>query len=79
MPRSRTRQTMHHDPQYYRIRNHLVDFLVHRSKNYGGDGPAAAAHDPMNPPLVRPGLDECATVTPLPLDRVRPTLAAVNG
>jgi len=79
MPRSRTRQTMHHDPQYYRIRNHLVDFLVHRSRNYGGDGPAAAAHDPMNPPLVRPGLDECATVTPLPLDRVRPTLAAVNG
>ncbi|NMG46288.1 ATP-binding cassette domain-containing protein [Aromatoleum toluvorans] len=33
MPRSRTRTDMHHDPQFYRIRNHLVDFLVHRSKN----------------------------------------------
>jgi nitrate/nitrite transport system ATP-binding protein len=27
MPRDRTRGTIHHDPQYYRIRNHLVDFL----------------------------------------------------
>ncbi len=32
MPRDRTRLTMHHDPQYYRIRNHLIDFLVTRSK-----------------------------------------------
>ena len=31
LPRSRTRDTMIHDPQYYRIRNHLLDFLVHRS------------------------------------------------
>ena len=28
MPRDRQRATLHHDPQYYRIRNHLVDFLV---------------------------------------------------
>lgn len=32
MPRNRTRQTMHHDPQFYSIRNHLIDFLVKRSK-----------------------------------------------
>jgi nitrate/nitrite transport system ATP-binding protein len=32
MPRNRVRATIHHDPQYYRIRNHLVDFLVNRSK-----------------------------------------------
>jgi nitrate/nitrite transport system ATP-binding protein len=31
MGRQRTRATLHHDPQYYRIRNHLVDFLVARS------------------------------------------------
>ena len=29
LPRDRAARTrMHHDPQYYRIRNHLVDFLV---------------------------------------------------
>ena len=66
MPHSRTRQTMHHDPQYYRIRNHLVDFLVKRSRDYGDGGPAAAAHDPVHPPVVRPGLEESATVIPLP-------------
>ena len=32
MPQGRNRETMHHDPQFYRIRNHLVDFLVNRSK-----------------------------------------------
>lgn len=77
LPRERTRQTMHHDPQYYRIRNHLVDFLVHRSRDYGDGGPAAATLDPRHPPQVRPGLEERATVTPLPLERARPPLAAV--
>ena len=56
MPRNRTRSEIHHDPQYYKIRNHLVDFLVNRSKTYAG-AEAAARHDPMNPPVVRPGLD----------------------
>ena len=53
MPRSRTRETMHHDPQFYRIRNHLVDFLVHRSRQMQADGSAAALHEPA---LVHPGL-----------------------
>jgi nitrate/nitrite transport system ATP-binding protein len=50
MPRNRARATLHHDPQYYRIRNHLVDFLVSRSK--------ALSHGraPMEPPEVSPGL-----------------------
>jgi nitrate/nitrite transport system ATP-binding protein len=54
MPRNRTRASIHHDRQYYRIRNHLVDFLVERSKRYAGD--AVAGHDPKHPPVVRPGL-----------------------
>jgi nitrate/nitrite transport system ATP-binding protein len=33
MPASRSRHTMHHDPQYYPIRNHLVDFLISRRKS----------------------------------------------
>ena len=52
MPRSRKRATLHHDPQYYRIRNHLVDFLVSRS--------ASLAHGraPAQPIEVIPGLDD---------------------
>ncbi len=33
LPRGRTRHDIHHDPRFYRIRNHLVDFLVSRSKD----------------------------------------------
>ncbi|NCC27413.1 MAG: ABC transporter ATP-binding protein [Gammaproteobacteria bacterium] len=62
MPRERTRATVHHDPQYYRIRNHLVDFLVNRSKTYAGE----QGDDPLHPPVVRPGLDGGARVVPLP-------------
>ena len=44
MPRDRQRATLHHDPQYYRIRNHLVDFLVARSKELShGRAPAQPA------------------------------------
>ena len=32
MPATRTRHAMHHDPQYYPLRNHLVDFLISRRK-----------------------------------------------
>ncbi len=31
LPRDRQRATMHHDPNYYPLRNHLVDFLVNRA------------------------------------------------
>jgi nitrate/nitrite transport system ATP-binding protein len=62
MPRDRTRATVHHDPQYYRIRNHLVDFLVNRSKTYAGE----QGDDPVHPPVVRPGFDGGARVVPLP-------------
>ncbi|MBE7373398.1 ABC transporter ATP-binding protein [Pseudomonas lopnurensis] len=55
LPRTRTRETMHHDPQFYRIRNHLVDFLVHRSKVIQQSGPAASGGEPL---VVRPGLED---------------------
>ncbi len=31
LPRARTRVDVHHHPHYYRIRNHLVDFLTNRA------------------------------------------------
>ena len=37
LPRDRTRSSVHHDPQYYAIRNHLVDFLVNRASPSHGD------------------------------------------
>ena len=58
MPTDRQRATLHHDPQYYGIRNHLVDFLVARSKDL------SHGRAPDTPPFVRPGLAEavCAEV-----------------
>ena len=49
LPRDRQRATLHHDPQYYPLRNHLVDFLVTRSKHLS-HGKA-----PTHPPTVEPG------------------------
>jgi nitrate/nitrite transport system ATP-binding protein len=51
MSRDRVRATLHHDPQYYRIRNHLVDFLVARSKDL------SHGRAPNVPVEVSPGLD----------------------
>ena len=49
--KGRRRATLHHDPQYYRIRNHLVDFLVARSKE------PSHGRVPAQPLEVSPGLD----------------------
>jgi nitrate/nitrite transport system ATP-binding protein len=56
LPANRQRETIHHDPQFYRIRNHLVDFLVHRSREFR----PADYDNQTQPRLVRPGLDEGA-------------------
>jgi nitrate/nitrite transport system ATP-binding protein len=53
LPRERHRHTIHHDPQYYKIRNHLVDFLINRSKLFQSEGTGDRG---KTPPLVRPGL-----------------------
>jgi len=52
MPRDRTRTDLHHNPQYYKIRNHLVDFLINRSKHFQSGSVARQAQ----PLVVRPGL-----------------------
>jgi nitrate/nitrite transport system ATP-binding protein len=56
LPRTRTRHTIHKEPHYYPIRNHLVDFLVSRSKQFNEALPLD--YDPKHPPLVTPGADE---------------------
>jgi nitrate/nitrite transport system ATP-binding protein len=70
MARERTRATLHHDPQYYRIRNHLVDFLVARSKDL------SHGRAPEQPLVVTPGQEpepqaQARPVTePIPLRRI---------
>ncbi len=55
LPKSRSRETQHKEPRFYAIRNHLVDFLVSRSKRFSEALPAD--YDAKNPPLVTPGLE----------------------
>jgi len=53
LPRSRKRESMHRDPNYYPLRNHLLDFLVTRSGTFK-ETMAATGYDPRNPPVVEP-------------------------
>jgi len=52
LPRPRDRSAIHKQPHYYPIRNHLVDFLVSRSKLFGSlrDAPDA----PSSPTVFDP-------------------------
>ena len=75
LPRARSRNTIHKDPQYYPIRNHLVDFLVSRSKEFTVEPPAG--YDSRRPPLVTPGLP--VTAPAIPVSLVQPRAAAAPG
>lgn len=57
LPKDRKRANLHHDPMYYPMRNHLVDFLVNRSKDLQTKG-SAGELDGYRPILVCPGLHE---------------------
>lgn len=61
LPRERTRVDMHKHPNYYPIRNHLVDFLVTRSAKFAEEM-ASKDYDPRNPPVTRPGIPGPAAV-----------------
>jgi len=52
LPKDRDRNQIHKHPSYYALRNHLIDFLVSRSKTFKDDRPAD--YDPRRPPVVRP-------------------------
>jgi nitrate/nitrite transport system ATP-binding protein len=61
LPRARTRHDLHKHAHYYRIRNHLIEFLVDRSRALAEE--RAGSYDPRHPPLVCPGLaDELPAV-----------------
>jgi len=52
LPSERSRTDLHRHPLYYALRNHVVDFLVSRSRTFASEVPD---HDPRNVPLVRIG------------------------
>ena len=57
LPRGRSRNDMHRHPNYYPIRNHLIEFLVNRSQSFRQEL-AAASYDPKHPPVARPASEE---------------------
>ena len=57
LPKDRARADIHRHPLYYAVRNHIIDFLVTRSKNFAAET-KGRAHDPRNVPVVRPGVIE---------------------
>ena len=72
LPKDRSRVDLHKHPNYYPLRNHLIDFLVTRSRQMaGGAGPAC---DPRNPPLVRPAAGGPTAIKP-----AAPLLATTSG
>lgn len=60
LPSDRTRSDMHTHPNYYPMRNHLIEFLVNRSKSFREEI-TAEGFDPKNPPVVRPAARVAST------------------
>ena len=52
LPRNRGRIDLHKQPDYYALRNHLIDFLVTRSRSFKDEIPET--YSKRHPPIVRP-------------------------
>jgi nitrate/nitrite transport system ATP-binding protein len=59
LPRARNRTDFHKHPLYYAVRNHIIDFLVERSKTFVSETPG---FDPRHVPVIRPGAVEPVVV-----------------
>ncbi|MFN3854582.1 MAG: ABC transporter ATP-binding protein [Phreatobacter sp.] len=67
LPADRLRNEVHRHPAYYAVRNHIIDFLVTRSKTFAAElAQAGKVWDRRAPPIVTPGAPEPA---PPPLAR----------
>ncbi len=53
LPKDRARDSIHRHEDYYAVRNHLVDFLVSRSRTFRDEKPAG--YDTRRPPTVQLG------------------------
>jgi nitrate/nitrite transport system ATP-binding protein len=57
LPKERKRTDVHKHPLYYGVRNHIIDFLVSRSKAFAGEI-KGGGYDRRRVPVVRPGAPE---------------------
>ena len=56
LPKDRSRAELHKQPNYYPLRNHLIEFLVTRSRDLA-QHPEARPAD-RNPPIIRPAASQ---------------------
>jgi nitrate/nitrite transport system ATP-binding protein len=66
LPKQRARNDVHKHPLYYAARNHIVDFLVSRSRSFIEE--EGSRYDPRNVAIVLPGLPEPSIARSLPTD-----------
>jgi nitrate/nitrite transport system ATP-binding protein len=72
LPKSRARGSFHRHPLFYSVRNHIIDFLLARSKCFA-DESKTNGFNRRGIPVVRPG-----TVEPSIVDISPPPRAAAN-
>jgi nitrate/nitrite transport system ATP-binding protein len=69
LPKERKRTDFHKHPLYYGVRNHIIDFLVSRSKSFAAEM-NERGYDRRHVPVARPGAPEPVvavdTATPAP-------------
>jgi len=75
LPKRRRREDVHRHPLYYGVRNHIIDFLVTRSKNFAGEM-RDKNFDRRAVPMVRPGAPPGEPARPASSDTTDPTPAA---
>jgi nitrate/nitrite transport system ATP-binding protein len=71
LPKQRQRNDVHRHPLYYGVRNHVIDFLVSRSKSFSEA--MNVNYDRRRIPVVRPGLPFIASEHPV--TPIRPAIA----
>jgi nitrate/nitrite transport system ATP-binding protein len=76
LPRDRARNDVHKHPLYYATRNHIIDFLVSRSRTFIED--ARGDYDPRHVMVVRPGLPEPSIAAQKPTTRPHGQHAAAS-
>jgi nitrate/nitrite transport system ATP-binding protein len=64
LPKERARADFYRHPLYYPVRNHIIDFLVQRSKGFAAEH-KAKGFDPRDVPVVTPGLDQDRRASPV--------------
>jgi nitrate/nitrite transport system ATP-binding protein len=55
LPKDRRRNDVHKHPLFYAVRNHLIDFLVTRSRTFNDEIRAGRAYDPRKLPEIQLG------------------------